>query len=451
MRAPAFTLRGAIWSSLSILLVTRQMDRAATVWRSILPQIQEQPERIYIGINNSRQATFRTQPASAGSNQKIPHRYLFGIFTWDSPIELSRRQVIRETYLSYYKHLNRMGTLNKICSLHELQSNQSLMEDPTTCQIVYTFVLGGNPSGASELYWNGNVASSSEMVVLRPPPLSNASDYQKYYTDMTFLNIKENMLDGKTTTWYTYAASLMQENPYLNLHFVGKLDSDTLFFPSRFIRWTQNLRHILNQTRVYGGCPIEREECIEWGDYCNTTNMKAPRFMTGAIQILSIEAARYISLGDIPITNRTALVLPKHEDITLANLVYHTFNESGVPVAVASMGHPRSHWIIFHPKKEPAGFRTNYWKHCGLSKRKRRKFHYRWTKQLPRSTAKMAVYVPSPAITDRSARLMSILRLLNESVENNWKFVVQGTSIMTVVKKKKRTNEGVTTLARTPK
>ena len=49
--------------------------------------------------------------------------------------------------------------------------------------------------------------------------------------DMTLLNIRENMNEGKSQTWMKYAATIAEE---YDLDYVAKCDADSLFHLHEF-------------------------------------------------------------------------------------------------------------------------------------------------------------------------------------------------------------------------
>jgi hypothetical protein len=76
---------------------------------------------------------------------------------------------------------------NRICSLSDIQNHRATFED---CQIAYAFFLGGNPDGPTELL---KPNSSFPITIVNPPADED---------DVVYLNIKENMEDGKSQTWF---------------------------------------------------------------------------------------------------------------------------------------------------------------------------------------------------------------------------------------------------------
>ena len=113
--------------------------------------------------------------------------------------------------MSYYK--NKTHLVDRICSLSEAQTMDS-------CQLIYTFVVGANPHGPTNLvdYHNSShplTLTGSDVVAQFPDVLSNASSFTSremiLEKDILYLNIKENMEEGKTPSWFHVANTLVEE------------------------------------------------------------------------------------------------------------------------------------------------------------------------------------------------------------------------------------------------
>jgi uncharacterized protein (DUF488 family) len=104
-------------------------------------------------------------------------------------------------------------------------------------------VVGGNPSGTTELM----EFNDTYPITLNGQSLENSTD--RY--DTVYLNIRENMNDGKSQTWFRYATMVL-ENHYFD--YIGKMDTNTLLFPDKFLNETfDRLPPFPNNTRTYGG------------------------------------------------------------------------------------------------------------------------------------------------------------------------------------------------------
>jgi hypothetical protein len=107
-------------------------------------------------------------------NRRQRARILLGIFTADFREERRYRKKLRDLFQLH----------PRICSLSEFTAANSLeftsLSSP--CEIIYTFVAGGNPNGPTEL-----VDGSLPMLAERPVA-SYSTDFND--SDMTLLNIR---------------------------------------------------------------------------------------------------------------------------------------------------------------------------------------------------------------------------------------------------------------------
>jgi hypothetical protein len=171
-----------------------------------------------------------------------------------------------------------------------------------SCQIAYTFIIGANPNGTTDF------VDTDINGTLTTVPLGGSAMEE----DLTYLNVRENMNEGKMQSWFKYATSL--DVPF---DYVAKVDSDTMLFPPRFLSFCEEYlpQHPLKQ-RVYGGNPVDRKECGKnW--WCKN-RMQGKTYMAGGLYFLSANLAKYIVSPEL---NRTDLLAPR-EDVAIGNLVY---------------------------------------------------------------------------------------------------------------------------------
>ena len=111
------------------------------------------------------------------------------------------------------------GKSPRICALNELiAESRTLAHRSASCQLAYTFVLGGNPRGQT-------------FMRAGQGPLSMHTTVENEL-DLTILNIRENMNHGKTLTWFNYAASLLD---FISIDYVAKMDCDPYLNTDLFI------------------------------------------------------------------------------------------------------------------------------------------------------------------------------------------------------------------------
>jgi hypothetical protein len=110
-------------------------------------------------------------------------RILLGIVTADF--------VSDQPYRDRHRKLFALWNDPRVCTLADFKARP--IETRYECQVIYTFVLGANPDVSPEL-----VDDSRPMEVARPIE-GICSDLNE--PDMTLLNIRENMNEGKSQTW----------------------------------------------------------------------------------------------------------------------------------------------------------------------------------------------------------------------------------------------------------
>jgi len=254
------------------------------------------------------------EEARIRSNPRIQHtiktpcrygpRILLGIFTMkDNEKEINRRAAIRKTYLNYYNTSNQWVTnetqwRTRICSLRNLvsldpnQDNTLLLRE---CQMIYVFVAAGNPDGPTE-----HVDYNTSVPMTLPSPSEEP--------DLVLLNIKENMEDGKSQSFFKYATQVVDEHVYVE--YIVKTDSDTIIYPEHFLNQNINpLPRFPNNIRVYGGSPAAKT------GYHQPTG---PIYNEGLCYWMSVDLARYITS---PSCNRAKLNAGI-EDLSMGNFVH---------------------------------------------------------------------------------------------------------------------------------
>mmetsp|Transcript_983 Transcript_983/g.1907 ORF Transcript_983/g.1907 Transcript_983/m.1907 type:complete len:745 (-) Transcript_983:646-2880(-) len=218
---------------------------------------------------------------------------LMGIFTMDSANDAKRREMLRKTWISSSDG----KSVKRICSLQGW-----IIGNSKGCQLVYTFVLGGNQEegGPTELL---EYNSSYPMSI--PCRLHQHASEQDT-SDIVCLNIKENMEEGKSQTWLKYATTVLHDRGYFD--YFGKMDSDTLLYPGIFFKQVlQKLPKYPNNARVYGG------------DYrFKPPNMVGPVYMGGHLYFVSSDLAEFVVSSECP---RSA-VDKGIEDVSIGNFAH---------------------------------------------------------------------------------------------------------------------------------
>jgi hypothetical protein len=302
--------------------------------------------RLEDDVNVSR-TLVQSSSSSSSSQVQFENRILVGIMTTlDSPIEKRRRQVIRETYLAYYKqqHAQNNNTPHRICSLQDLQA--SILVDESECQFVYTFVVGANPTGPTTLLeWNNTTTSSLIPMTVDTALISNQEE-----KDIVYLNIRENMNSGKSPSWLKYASAIAKE---LDLDYVAKADTDTLIIIPDFLDFVN--QHLPPQAeRVYGGIPLDKTLCGGF-DYCQ--DMVADVYMSGELYFLSRDLAEYITSPSF-VKNHFAVAGPD-EDFTIGNFVA----SHPLPIQLIKLRKDDNYWQHGKHLKDPESLKKRWKEH----------------------------------------------------------------------------------------
>ena len=214
--------------------------------------------------------------------------FLFGIPTVANPKEAMRRQMIRETYLSFYKTFNKSS--DRICKLtHILNGNTSLQD----CQIAYAFFMGANKAGPPEL-----LSPNATFPMTRDRP---KLDPAKLYTigkgedDIIYLNIRENQFDGKMPTWFKYGSMVVEE---MNVPFdyIAKVDSDTLLFIPTLLEFADV--HLRDTSKlIHVGLPFFSNFCNKkkFDDHPCPMPLAGDLYMSGEFSAMSSQLASIIT------------------------------------------------------------------------------------------------------------------------------------------------------------
>lgn len=221
---------------------------------------------------------------------------LLGIMSYEKDFE--RQKYIRETYAKD----------PRICPLSDFFSGSN-----SDCRLPYVFVLGSS---------HGNKPTDhrddSTPLVLDPPIDATTND-------MVYLNIKENMNEGKSFTWFKYAATVNEVIKTGNkqnrlIDYVAKLDTDSRLSVTKLLSFIDNdLPPAPFNTNFYGGMP--------------TGNVKLNTlYMQGQFYFLSMNLAHYIG-HEITADDRLKRTTQYHTD--------GYFHVEDMAIGVLVHSHPR--------------------------------------------------------------------------------------------------------------
>lgn len=169
------------------------------------------------------------EPLSASLNKKTT--MLLGIFSTNANDKyIKRRNYIRETYLNTKDP--------RICKLDEYIRQVELNMHPV-CQVPYTFIIA---AGGRKRPFDHD---DNEPLTIIPKKRINDQD------DCTYLNIRENMEDGKTATFFKFGAEMSK---LYNIDYINKLDDDTIVSPKLLFEFMDDeLPPFPYNRRIFGG------------------------------------------------------------------------------------------------------------------------------------------------------------------------------------------------------
>lgn len=251
-----------------------------------------------------------------------PTTMLLGIITETKSRQ--RRNLIRETYLNFYKDIG--DSHFRICSLQELISNQVDIRD---CPLTYVFVAAGGTNESSPHLLQSNV--STPITVPRPTRTKDdydhdddADDNDDDESDVIYLNVRDNMNEGKIPTWFHYASSTLYEDYHLQFDYIAKVDHDTVLFTGNWMdlmeRDLQKPYQINKDGLVYGG--FMNDAFIPWQGRCHEgiwekCPLIGPLWMIGPLYFLSRELALYITSNVLDHDSISSV-----EDVTTGSMVW---------------------------------------------------------------------------------------------------------------------------------
>lgn len=265
--------------------------------------------------------------SSAGdANMKSPpFRILLGIFIMDHDKDMKKRTLIKNTYLSFPKFLDRYNvtTMSRrftdACSLHEYwQGNQTQKDE---CQLLYTFVVGAAK--------NSDPKATKEYLNLEEdrPMTVDPSKIPRYLSDITYLNIIENMNDGKSPTWFKYASTQIPDD--LGIDLIAKVDSDCVVYPPELIAQIELIRRDKKihypLRNIYGG---------------SRQRGKDLSYMQGGFYFMSKDVARWITSDKCDRERIIQEYMPEYKDERAEDVEISRFVRSH-PEDIVEMEIPR--------------------------------------------------------------------------------------------------------------
>lgn len=275
------------------------------------------------------------QPPEKLQYGKPPHsgrlRVLVGILTADFFND--------SVYRKRHRNLFNLWNDDRVCSLPEFKTKPLKLR--YRCEFIYTFVIGANPEASPEL-----VDGSRPMEVDRPIQ-GISKDLNE--PDMTLLNIRENMNEGKSQTWMHYGAQIARE---YDLDYVTKCDADALFHLHEFFEFAyKNLPPAPYNSMMYVGALRDKaywpkhekeEDKIRYESYFGNTYEGVHLYVAGQIYMVATDLAEFI--GKEALENKCSYC-EGHEDHDISAMAFH----SPEPIKLTVIGRPHRFWE--HPVK----------------------------------------------------------------------------------------------------
>ena len=261
-------------------------------------------------------------------------RVLIGIFSADFPSEQRCR----------HRQRRLLRTHPHVCSL-----DKYLSKHPADCHLVYTFVLGGNADAPSTELLDDNTRPWVLPSTAADNPNPNQYKGKDILSpDVTLLNIQENMNDGKSQTWFAYAAKIAEEH---SIDYIVKQDTDTILYLDRYFQFVDTTLPPAPYNRnIMAGSVVDK---FWWG--ADKVNRQAPAekwaiqryggllhlYVEGQWYLMSVDAARTVRQQALLGPEETTKYFAGHEDHDVSALAFHS--ERPINLIIISM--QQRHWL----------------------------------------------------------------------------------------------------------
>lgn len=278
-------------------------------------------------------------------------KMLLGILSYQAEKPALRRQLIRETYLRVGQD-ERDG---RICQLRRYQKlvDRGRYEEADECIVLYCFVVthAAHDDVPSDHYRTDRPLTVDRRTIRT----HQVGDVE--HDDLVYLNIRENMNDGKTPAYFKWAASIATE---YNLDYVFKVDDDTMIsVPHLFRHVVDRLPPYPFNKRYYGGRILDVNMC---GKSKRCHYISPNGYMAGQFYYLSPDLAHGVSNDDLDPLPDT-----RTEDLDMGRAVFRWSDVHGQLIKIETHGRKYKPWE--HPVKDPAEW-TRLWNafyHDGVS------------------------------------------------------------------------------------
>lgn len=258
-------------------------------------------------------------------------RVLWGILSAD----FFNDQVYRKRHRDLFKLWNDP----RVCSLPNFRKMSK--DEQYQCQLVYTFVLGSNPDAPPQLLDNSRPMEVTGPVKGKGPDLNNP--------DITHLNIRENMNEGKSQTWMKYGAEIAEQ---YDLDYVVKCDADSMLHLHEFFHFAyKNMPPAPYNRGMYVGALRDKaywprhsteKERIQYESFFGNNFEGVHLYIAGQLYIVSKDVAKFIGKEAL---EGNCTYCEGHEDHDITTMAFH----SPEPLKLTVIGRHQRFWE--HPVK----------------------------------------------------------------------------------------------------
>lgn len=278
-----------------------------------------------------------------------------GIFSSDNMFDATHRKWHRRL-------INEIWKDERVCDLDRFRATKD-NAFRQKCELIYTFVVGANedPNAPTVRLEDTDTAQTPIELSGR---FKNPVKPDINWADVTRLNIKENMNEGKSETWFYFGSKLSKqfENTNSPIDYIVKFDSDSMLKLHDFLEFANarlppapyNKNVFVGALRDKGpwyfkdsdlGHPQSEMARFEsrWGTEYDGVHL----YLAGQCYLMSADLAAFVA-EEAPFSKvRVAKggYIEGHEDHDIAAMVYH--NPS--PITLVTIGKSQRFWE--HPVK----------------------------------------------------------------------------------------------------
>mmetsp|Transcript_9662 Transcript_9662/g.20936 ORF Transcript_9662/g.20936 Transcript_9662/m.20936 type:complete len:411 (+) Transcript_9662:226-1458(+) len=282
-------------------------------------------------------------------------RTLMGIFSSDNMFDATHRKWHRHLFNDVWKD-------ERVCTLNQFR-NSNDVSFKKKCELIITFVTAATdaPDAPTErLEETDTVDTPIEFLGDIKNPLKEDINWD----DVTHLNIRDNMNDGKSQTWFYFGSKMAKlfEKTETPIDYVVKFDSDSILKLHDFLEFAHTkLPPPPYNKNIFAGAlrdkgpwyfkdsklghvqsDMARYES-HWGIEYDGVHL----YLAGQCYLMSVDLAAFVA-EEAPFSKMRVAkggYLEGHEDHDIAAMVYH--NPS--PITLITIGKSQRFWE--HPVK----------------------------------------------------------------------------------------------------